>query len=265
LHARPQLISTHRCLFSLGHDEYWSSEMRFAAQYATTKGVNLAFLGANAAYRQIRLQPTMVGPNRLQVCYKDATEDPIATQNPSLTTVNWNQAPVNNPESNMIGSTYQSVGATANMVINEASSWFFDGCDLKDGQSLPNMIIGEYDRYVPSQPGPLNVDVLAHSLIPGQNNWSDLTYFTAAGGGGVLASGSAYFVYRLSNSTLIPPNVLPNPIPGETDVLLRAMENLYGVFGSGPASATTPSEGNWRATYAGSAGQRTAAPPTNAA
>jgi hypothetical protein len=81
----------------------------------------------------------------------------------------------------------------------------------------------------------------------------------------VLASGSAYFIYRLANSTLIPPNVLPNPIPGETDVLLRAMENLYGVFGNGPASVTTPSEGNWRATYAGSAAQRTAAPPTNAA
>ncbi len=153
LHAQPQLLTNHRCLFSLGHDEYWSSEMRFGAQDGTTKGVNLAFLGANAAYRQIRLQPTSVGPNRLQVCYKDASEDPIVTQNPSLTTVNWNQAPVNNPESNMIGSTYQSVGATANMVINEASSWFFDGCDVKDGQSFPNMIIGEYDRYVPSLPG----------------------------------------------------------------------------------------------------------------
>ena len=52
--------------------------MRDAATVATAGGVNLAFLGANACYRQIRLQPTSVGPNRLQVCYKDATEDPIA-------------------------------------------------------------------------------------------------------------------------------------------------------------------------------------------
>jgi len=264
-HAQPQLLTNHRCLFSLGHDEYWSAPMRFAAQYATAKGVNLAFLGANASYRQIRLQPTSVGPNRLQVCYKDATEDPMSKQDPALTTVNWNQAPVNNPESEMIGSTYQSVGAKANMVINEASSWFFDGCDLKDGQSLPNMIIGEYDRYVPSLPGPLNLDVLAHSLIPGQANWSDLTYYTVPGGGGVLASGSAYFIYRLSNSTLIPPNVVPSAIPGETDVLLRAMENLYGTFGAGPASATTPSEGNWRATYPGASAARGPAKPTNSA
>ncbi len=265
LHAKPQLITNHRCLFSLGHDEYWSAQMRFAAQYGIDKGVNLAFLGANASYRQIRLQPTPVGPNRLQVCFKDAAEDPMSKQDPSLTTVNWNQAPVNNPESEMIGSTYQSVGAKANMVINDASSWFFDGCDLQDGQSLPNMIIGEYDRYVPDLPGPRNVDVLAHSSIPGQANWSDLTYYTVPGGGGVLASGSAYFIYRMSSSTLIPPNVLPNAIPGVTDVLQRAMENLYGVFGHGPASVTTPSQGNWRATYPGATAAVGAAQPTNSA
>ena len=99
LHARPQLLANHRCLFSLGHDEYWSTPMRQGAAAANAGGVNLAFLGANACYRQIRLQPTSVGPNRLQVCYKDAAEDPLAREATVLTTVNWNQAPVNNPES----------------------------------------------------------------------------------------------------------------------------------------------------------------------
>ena len=125
LHARPQLLMNHRCLFSLGHDEYWSTPMRQGAPTANAGGVNLAFLGANACYRQIRLQPTSVGPNRLQVCYKDAAEDPIAHEQPALTTVNWNQAPVNNPESNLIGSMYQSVGAKADMVVTDASSWFY--------------------------------------------------------------------------------------------------------------------------------------------
>ena len=78
LHARPQLLMNHRCLFSLGHDEYWSQAMRQGAATANASGVNLAFLGANACYRQIRMQPTSVGPNRLQVCYKDAAEDPLA-------------------------------------------------------------------------------------------------------------------------------------------------------------------------------------------
>jgi hypothetical protein len=266
LHANPQLLGNHRCLFSLGHDEYWSSSMRNAAQFFSAGGGNVAFLGANACYRQIRLQSTSVGPNRLQVCYKSAAEDPIVSVDPSQTTVNWNQPPVNQPESTLIGSTYQSVGAQADMVVTDASSWFFDGCNLTDGAILPNMIIGEYDRYVPSLPGPRNLDVLAHSPIPGQANWSDLTYFTAPGkGGGVLASGSAYFVYRLANSSAMPANILPRPVPGETDVLLRAMENLYGRFGNGPAGGTEPSGGNWASVYTGSAAQRGSAVPTNAA
>ncbi len=265
LHTNPSLLMNHNCLFSLGHDEYWSQEIRTGATKANAAGVNLAFLGANACYRQIRLQPTSVGPNRLQVCYKDAAEDPMTAQNPSLTTVNWNQAPVNNPESTMIGSTYQSVGAKADMVVTDASSWFFDGCNMTDGQVLPQMIVGEFDRYVPTLPGPTNLDVLAHSPIPGQRNWSDLTYFTAPGGGGVLASGSAYFVYRLANSTYIPPNVVPKAVPGETELLWRAMENLYSLFGRGPASSEGSSGGNWSSIYTGATAKAGSAAGTNSA
>ena len=166
LHARPQLLVNHKCLLSLGHDEYWSQEMRQGAAQANAAGVNLAFLGANACYRQIRMEPSGNGPNRLQVCYKDAAEDPITTQNPTLTTVNWNQAPVNQPESTLIGAMYQSVGAKAPLVVTDASSWFYDGCNLSDGDSFPNVILGEYDRYVPALPGPSNLDVLAHSAGP---------------------------------------------------------------------------------------------------
>ena len=256
LHARPQLLANHRCLFSLGHDEYWSQPMRDGAATANANGVNLAFLGANACYRQIRLQPTSVGPNRLQVCYKDASEDPMAQEDPALTTVNWDQSPVNDPESSLIGSMYQSVGAVADMVVTDASSWFYDGCNLTDGQAFPNIILGEYDRYVPSMPGPSNADVLAHSPVPGQSNWSDVTYYTAPGnGGGVLASGSASFVSMLSTTGLIPGIVVPGPRPGVTDVLLRAMENVYGRFGLGPASSYGSSGGNWSSVYTGSAAQ----------
>jgi len=254
LHTRPQLLANHQCLFSLGHDEYWSTPMRQAAAQASEAGVNLAFLGANACYRQIRMEPSSVGPNRLQVCYKDAAEDPLALQEPELTTVDWNMAPVNQPESTLIGSMYQSVGAKADMVVTDSSSWFYDGCNLSDGDTFPNVILGEYDRYVPSLPGPGNLDVLAHSPIPGQSNWSDITYYTAPGnGGGVLASGSASFVSLLSTTGLIPSLVIPGPFPGVTDVIRRAMENVYGRFGLGPASSYGSSGGNWSEVYTGAA------------
>ena len=254
LHTRPELLMNHRCLFSLGHDEYWSQPMRQGAAQANANGVNLAFLGANACYRQIRMEPSSIGPNRLQVCYKSAAEDPLARESPDLTTVNWGQAPVNQPESTLIGSMYQSVGAKADTIVTDASSWFFDGCNLKDGHVFPQSILGEYDRYVPSFPGPRNADVLAHSPVPGQSNWSDITYFTAPGnGGGVFASGSASFVGQLSTTGTIPSLVIPGPVPGVSDVFNRAMENLYGRFGLGPASSYGSSDGNWSAVYTGAA------------
>ena len=266
LHVRPELLVNHRCLFSLGHDEYWSQSMRQAAATANANGVNLAFLGANACYRQIRMEPSSVGPGRLEVCYKDATEDPLAREEPSLTTVNWDQSPVNEPESNLIGSMYQSVGAKADMVVTDGSSWFFDGCNLTDGDAFPNAILGEYDRYVPSLPGPRNVDVLAHSPVPGQSNWSDVTYYTAPGnGGGVLASGSASFVSLLSTTGAIPSLVIPGPFPGVTDVIRRAMENVYGRFGLGPASSYGSSGGNWSEIYTGATAVQGTAAGTTAA
>jgi hypothetical protein len=266
LHDQPQLLTNHRCLFSMGHDEYWSTPMRDATASAIAQGVNVAFLGANACYRQIRLQSTSVGPSRLQVCYKDAGEDPIVSQQPALTTVNWDQAPVNNPESNLIGSMYQSVGAKADLIVTDASTWFWNGCNLDDGHAFPTSILGEYDRFVPAMPGPKNVDVLAHSPVPGQSNWSDVTYYTApANGGGVFASGSASYVSLLSTTGIIYPNVVPGPFPGVSAEINRAMENLYSRFGLGPASSYGSSGGNWTEVYTGSSATAGSAVATNSA
>ena len=62
LDLHPELVLQHKALLSLGHDEYWSKEMFDGAQNARDHGVNLAFFGANAIYRQIRLTPSPLGP-----------------------------------------------------------------------------------------------------------------------------------------------------------------------------------------------------------
>jgi hypothetical protein len=251
LHARPELLNSHKALVSLGHDEYWSSEMRSGALRSLAAGVNFAFLGANACYRQIRFEASPLGPDRHQVCYKSAAEDPITGLNNALVTVNWPQAPVSLPEDQLIGSTYQDIDASADMVITDPSSWVLAGLGLKANQTLPRVVQGEFDRYVPNGGGPVNLDVIAHSIVPNRhNNYSDVTWYTVAGGGGVFATGNASWVGALSNSPLIPPNVLPGSTPGVTDPLSRVMENVYAVIGAGPASLTQPSRGNWSAVYA---------------
>lgn len=249
-HTQPQLLNNHKALLSLGHDEYWSMEMRTGGIQSVAAGVNMAFLGANACYRQIRLQPSDLGANRQQICYKDAAEDPLTGVDNTQVTVNWPQAPVSMPESELIGSTYQDIAANANMVITEPNAWVFAGTGFTQNQSLPKVVQGEFDRYVPGASSPANLDVLAHSIVPNRgDNYSDVTWYTVPNGGGVFSTGNATWIGALADSTLIPPNVVPDPIPGVSTPLLRVMENLYAVIGMGAASVTQPSQGNWQSVY----------------
>jgi len=170
----------------------------------------------------------------------------------ALVTVNWPQAPVSEPESLLIGSTYQDIEAKADMVVTDASSWLFAGTGLTQGQQLPNVVVGEFDQYVPGAPGPTNLDVVAHSVVPNRgHNYSDVTWYAVDGGGGVFASGNASWIANLVDTTMVPPNVIPEPDPGVSTALLRVMENLYAVIGAGSASATQPSRGSWRQMYTG--------------
>jgi len=59
--------------------------------------------------------------------------------------------------------------------------------------------------------------------------------------------------------------VIPGPFPGITDVMRRAMENVYGRFGVGPASSYGASSGNWSEVYRGAAAKAGSAAGTPAA
>ena len=56
--------------------------------------------------------------------------------------------------------------------------------------------------------------MIAHSIVPNRDdNYSDITWYTVPSGGGVFATGNASWVNKLSHSTLIPPNTVPDAIP----------------------------------------------------
>ena len=75
----------HKAVISVGHDEYWTLQMRQNITTARDAGVNLGFFGANTLYWQIRYEPSPISgvANRTVVGYKeDAANDPDA-QTPS--------------------------------------------------------------------------------------------------------------------------------------------------------------------------------------
>jgi len=71
-HREPWSLAGHRLLLTSGHDEYWTHEMRDAFDQALAEGVNLACLGANTAYWQMRLEDR----ERTMVEYRWRAEDP---------------------------------------------------------------------------------------------------------------------------------------------------------------------------------------------
>jgi hypothetical protein len=230
VHRAPGSVLAHKALVSTGHDEYYSKEMRTGLESARDQGINLAFLGANAIFRQIRYEDSPLGTNRREVCYKSAAEDPISQTNPALTTVNWRDAPLNDPENQLIGSQYESNPVEADMVITAPDSWVFANTGAQQGTKLPLLVGGEYDRYYPGPGVPDNVEILAHSplVCRGRASYADMTYYTAPSGAGVFDVGTQAWV-----NVLGPPNEVPTAVAVTTNVLTA--------FGRGPAGQTHPS------------------------
>jgi len=242
LHHRGELLVNHKAIVTLGHDEYWTAEMRATAETARDRGINLAFLGANSVYRSIRLMPSETGAFRHEVNYRVAKDDPMTGVDNSRVTVSWREAPVNRPESTLVGNFYQCNPVKADMVVSDPSAWVFAGTGVSTGDKLLGLVGPEFDRYdtsVPDPPGP--VQVLTHSPVKckGQSTYSDMTYYSAPSGAGVFATGTNWWVSRLNK------NCNPNEPCFEENVD-RITRNVLDAFVAGPAGTSHPSVSNYK-------------------
>jgi hypothetical protein len=243
LHERPDLLTQHNALVTLGHDEYWSGPMVKAALAARDEGVNIAFLGANAVYRHIRLEPSPLGKNRRQVGYKVAEEDPLYGVQDRRVTADWRVGPVPRPESVLTGALYQCNPVLADMVIADADAWPFAGTGLGNGDVLPNMVALEYDQVDGFYPTPETIQILAHSPLECREaaDYADMSYYTTESGAGVLATGTQGWVPALR-------------CPGPTSssgyfhpcdrFAVQITRTVLRTFARGPAGAVHPSTPN---------------------
>jgi hypothetical protein len=245
VHRHPELLLQHKAVLTMGHDEYWSKSMRDGMEAARDHGVNLVFFGANAAYRQIRFEPSANGPDRHQLNYRTSA-DPVRSTDPDQATVSFREPPVNRPEATLIGQQYQCNPVAADMLVSDAASWVFANTGVTDGQQLEVVVGSEYDRWSPGPGVPENVQILAHSpvMCGGRSSFADMTYYTAPSGAGVFATGTNFWVSK-------------HDPPGEgspyNPTIIRITRNVLGVFGAGPAGLTHPSVANAEA-IAGSGG-----------
>jgi hypothetical protein len=246
LDERGDQLTRHKVLMSPGHDEYYSPKMRDATTTAIKEGVNVAFFGANFSYRKIRFEPGVNGSRRLMVNYR-STADPITVANPTLATVNWSQYPSNQPESAFSGSIYGGADGYGSMVVEDASTWLWRGTGLHDGSVLLDALGGEFNRYNPQGQNPSNVQIFGHSPVGG--GVGDITYVAERGQGGVFCSGTGYWIYRLSNSPRMRGGWVPHAVPGVTQPITVATQNVLALFARGPAGNDMPSVDNTRSFY----------------
>ena len=194
----------HKAYLSLGHDEYWTKEMRANVLAARDASVGLGFLGANAIYWQCRLENDAASnANRTVVCYKVTTAannlatDPLYGVDNTRVTTNWRDAVLNLPENALIGMMYSDNSNTGNFAwtvdSNAGSLGIVAGTGLTPGQSYGFDLVGyEWDRITNNGLTPTGIQTIATSAtvgVAGVGN-SNTTLYQAASGAWVFATGS---------------------------------------------------------------------------
>ena len=247
--TNPNMYANRKVFLSDWHDEYWSKEMRDNLTAALAQGEHLAFFAANNIYTQIRFEPSSTGiANRVQVCYRVATLDPLSVSEPWLTTVNWRSPPVNEPENSLLGVMSESefnYGTGFPWVVTNASHWIYDGTGLKDGDTIPGLVGYEYDRVYNNGLSPANLTVLSRSPVvvgSGRHSVANGTIYTATSGALVFDAGTMYWSWKLDDNSL-QHHGADQRVQRMTANLLHAM--LFGLNATGNNGVPVYSGNRW--------------------
>jgi hypothetical protein len=222
VHTSSTVLLGHHGVLIVGHSEYWSGQMRDHLQTAINNGVNLGAFGANDIYWQVRYEASSSGvANRVVVCYKDASLDPLTNKNNSRVTVNFRSSPVNAPEQTTLGSMFNSFFVEDDTttygfpwIVKKASSWVYAGTGLRNGNMLPGLVGYEFDSLSTQYPMPATirgaddvnrVEVLSASPVTDYYNnqaTANATLYTAPSGARVFNAGTIQWSWGLDGWTL---------------------------------------------------------------
>jgi hypothetical protein len=145
LHADPTLLDGHRLLWSVGHDEYWSWEMRDAVDAFVQGAGRWAILSGNTCFWQVRYEDD----GTTMVCHKGraATQDPVVgTDREHLLTGMWSTPAIGRPEAESTGLSftrggYARVGqatprSSGGFTVHRPDHPLFAGTGLRAGDVL---------------------------------------------------------------------------------------------------------------------------------
>jgi hypothetical protein len=234
VHTNGQKLLNHKVFLSVGHDEYWSKEIRDNVEAARSAKVNLGFFSANTAYWRVRFESStpaagQVSPNRVMACYKqDWASDSVAQQQGASAATNkfrsvQNQRPENALLGVMYGSDLDLYGGF-NFVVTNTSDPYYANTGLQNGDQL-NLLVGyEWDFIVNNGSTPPGLVILSQSTVvpssllptfdeplnerslPANQDFtkSHSARYTASSGAKVFASGTIQWAWGLDSDGVSP-------------------------------------------------------------
>lgn len=142
LAEQPEVVDGHQLLLSVGHDEYWSWEMRDTVDTHIGTGGHVAFLSGNTTFWQVRAEDD----GQTMVCHK-LLDDPLPADVPAARrTSMWSDPRIGRPESEMTGVSFTRGGyarigqgvprGAGGYTVWQPEHWLFDGTDLRYGDLL---------------------------------------------------------------------------------------------------------------------------------
>ncbi len=203
----PSQLLHHELDITAGHDEYWSREQRDGYEAARDAGVDLAFMGANTSFWQVRYEDgyrTIVG-------YKDSAPDPFADR--TRTTVQFRKLDAPRPECTLLGVQSHgglSRGQPIDYTVQPASlshPWY-RGTGFAAGDKLTGLVGYEWDGLDPGCDEPGRTVFFAYETEKHGND-ADATVYTAPSGARVFAAGSFQFSWGLDGYELAEHRVDP--------------------------------------------------------
>jgi hypothetical protein len=236
LQTSPGLLDGARGVISLGHDEYWSTAMRAQLSSARDGGTNLAFLGANAIYRHIRLENLPSGKNRLEIDYKTGRLDPITAKNPSEATWDWPAGPKPRDGDALTGGHYTCNPVQADLLLRRDAPWPLNDLATRLTR-LPGLVGSEYDKLVSDRTHPANTISLARSPVTcrGTNDHADVTYYTTPSGAAGFDVGTSTWICVLTDGC-----GAIKTSPQVRAVVLTVTTRVLRAFAAGPAGRSHP-------------------------
>ncbi|MEV7006144.1 N,N-dimethylformamidase beta subunit family domain-containing protein [Streptosporangium sp. NPDC051022] len=138
LHFEPEILDGYSCALFVGHDEYWTWEMRDAVDRFVDRGGKLARFAGNFVW-QVRLS----ADGGTQTCHKMPQLDPLLDSDPARVTTAWDWPPIGRPAAETMGLTglggvYIRYGncvprASGGFTVYRPHHWAFEGTDLYYG------------------------------------------------------------------------------------------------------------------------------------